>query len=85
MKTQRERAEFHHKSNIPSQQRGSFLTISIGDRSKVVEKTDTENIDAKINYAFQTLLFTFLCPKITNMDSVSKCNYLIVVGKVQRL
>lgn len=59
-KLQKETAELHHKVNIPSQEGRSFLAISIKDCSKVVAKTDTENMDTKINYSLQTLLLTFL-------------------------
>lgn len=53
---QKDMAELHHEINIPSNQGGSFLAMSIKDCSKAVAKTDIENIDKKIHYAFQTLL-----------------------------
>lgn len=45
-------AELHHKSNIPSNQEGRLIAMSIKDCSKAVAKTDMENIDKKIHYTF---------------------------------
>lgn len=66
---QKEMAELHRKSNIASNQGVSFLAGSVKDCSKAVAKTDIENIDKKIHYAFQTLLLTHLWPKNTNVAS----------------
>jgi len=56
---QNEMAELHKKSNIPSNQARGFLSMSIKDCSNAVAKADIENIDKKIHYAFQTLLFAY--------------------------
>lgn len=56
---QKEMAELHHKSNIPSNQRGNILAMDIKVCSKAVAKTDIKNIDEKICYTFQTLLLTY--------------------------
>lgn len=66
---QKDMAELHRKSNIPSNQGGNFLAMNTKICSKAVAKTNVENIDKKIHYAFQTLLLTYQWPKNTNVAS----------------